>query len=147
MSTIGLEVFDTTVQKTNQWVNQLADQLGWENKHRVFQALRVTLHTLRDRLPVGEATQLAAQLPVLLAGFYYEDWKPTQTPSKERSKEEFLSHIREYFQDIGMEVDAEKIAREVFKLLSDQIAEGEITDIIAILPEDIRQLWPQAAHA
>lgn len=147
MSTIGLEVFDTTVQKTNQWVNQLADQLGWENKHRVFQALRVTLHTLRDRLPVGEATQLAAQLPVLLAGFYYEDWKPTQTPSKERSKEEFLSHIREYLQDIGMEVDAEKIAREVFKLLSDQIAEGEITDIIAILPEDIRQLWPQAAHA
>lgn len=146
MSSAGLEVFDTTVHKTNQWVNQLAEQLGWEDKHRVFQVLRVTLHTLRDRVPVEEATQLGAQLPILLAGFYYEDWKPAQTPHKERSKEEFLAPIRNYCQEVGLDTDPEPIARQVFRLLSDRIATGEIEEIVAMLPESIRDLWPQAAQ-
>lgn len=146
MASVGLDVFDTTLHKTNQWVNQLADQLNWEDKHRVFQALRVTLQALRDRVPVSEATQLASQLPILLAGFYYEDWQPTQTPSKERSKEAFLGRIQEYFQSVGVEADAEQVTRQVFRLLSERIAEGEIKDIVAILPQELRELWPQTLH-
>jgi len=46
MSTTGLAVFDNTVQKTNAWINDLAAELGWEDKHRVFQGLRTTLHAL-----------------------------------------------------------------------------------------------------
>lgn len=146
MSSTGLDVFDTTVHKTNQWVNQLAEQLGWDDKHRVFQLLRVTLQTLRDRVPVEEAAQLGAQLPILLAGFYYEDWKPAQTPHKERSKAEFLAPIRDYCQGVGLETDPELIAHQVFRLLSDRIATGEIEEIVAMLPESIRELWPQTAQ-
>ena len=52
MSTTGLEVFDRTVQKTNSWLNDLSQILQWDDKHKVYLALRATLHALRDRLTV-----------------------------------------------------------------------------------------------
>ncbi|MGC9526240.1 MAG: DUF2267 domain-containing protein [Limnospira sp.] len=74
MSTTGLSTFDTTVQKSNTWVADVAKILNWDNKENVFQGLRIVLHHLRDRLTVEEAVHLGAQLPILLAGFYYEGW-------------------------------------------------------------------------
>jgi uncharacterized protein (DUF2267 family) len=73
MSTTGLEIFDTTVQKTHIWLNEIMDELGWEdNWHRAYLALRTVLHELRDHLTTEEATDLGAQLPMLVRGFYYE---------------------------------------------------------------------------
>src|SRR6266851_4782007 len=72
MSTTGLEVFDTTVQKTNIWLKDIMQALGWEDRHKAYVALRITLHALRDRLTPEEASQLGAQLPMLIRGLYYE---------------------------------------------------------------------------
>jgi uncharacterized protein (DUF2267 family) len=44
-----LSIFDSTVQKTNTWIKDLAGKLGWDNNHDIFQALRITLQALRDR--------------------------------------------------------------------------------------------------
>jgi uncharacterized protein (DUF2267 family) len=71
MSTTGLDVFDTTVQKTNNWLNDLMQVLRWPDKHKVYLALRTTLHALRDRLTVEEVAHLGAQLPMLIRGFRY----------------------------------------------------------------------------
>lgn len=147
MSMTGLAVFDTTFQKTNTWINELATQLGWEDRHRTFQALRATLHALRDRLTVEEAAQLGAQLPILLTGFYYENWKPATSPNKERSKEEFLAHIRDYFQGIDPSIDAEQVVRAVFQLLTAKVTQGEIEDVVHMMPPQLKQLWPEAVRA
>lgn len=153
MSMTGLPVFDRTVQTTNTWVNDLAAELGWDDKHRAFQGLRVTLHALRDRLTAEEAAHLGSQLPILLGGFYYENWKPATNPSKERSKEEFLGHIRQYFENIqppespaiGFEV--EHLVRAVFKILAQRVTQGEIEDVVQMLPPELRDLWPQQVSA
>ena len=50
MSMTGLDVFDTTIHKTNTWLNDLAQELGGLDRHRSYLAMRVTLHALRDRL-------------------------------------------------------------------------------------------------
>jgi uncharacterized protein (DUF2267 family) len=54
MSATGLEAFDTTIQKTNSWLNDLMQVMDWSDRHKAYLALRATLHALRDRLPVEE---------------------------------------------------------------------------------------------
>jgi uncharacterized protein (DUF2267 family) len=143
MSMTGLSVFDTTVHKTNQWLNDLTLLRGWEDKNKSYRALRATLHALRDRLIVDEVAQLAAQLPMLVRGFYYEGWDPSGKPEKVRTEEEFLAHIARHFQD-DMEIDPEKVARAVFMVLSEHVSEGEVEDVRQVLPTPLKRLWPVA---
>ena len=46
------EVFGTTLEKTNRWVNEISDLLHWDDHHKAYHGLRAVLHVLRDRLPV-----------------------------------------------------------------------------------------------
>src|SRR5688500_5045170 len=62
----GTRVFDRTLHKTNLWLKELMDEMNWNNRERAYSALRATLHTLRDILPMNEVIQLGAQLPILL---------------------------------------------------------------------------------
>ena len=144
MSATGLKVFDTTLQKTNRWLNELMQLLGWGDRERAYLALRATLHALRDRLTVEEAAQLSAQLPMLVRGFYFEGWDPTGKPKKERHEEEFLTDIALAFPDEEV-VDAAQVTRAVFTLLAIHVSEGEIEDVRQLLPSGLRHLWP--AHA
>jgi uncharacterized protein (DUF2267 family) len=142
MSMTGLEVFDSTVHKTNSWLTDLTQVLQWPpDKHKAYLALRATLHALRDRLTVEEAAHLGAQLPMLVRGFYYEGWDPTGKPVKERHKEQFLAPIEQQFKGDDS-VDPEVVARAVFYLLSHRVTQGEIEDVKHVLPEELRSLWP-----
>lgn len=141
MSATGLDVFDTTIQKTNSWLNDVMYTLGWQDRHTAYLALRATLHALRDRLNVEEVAQLGAQLPMLIRGFYYEGWDPTGKPLHERHKEQFLAHIER--QSRGDDrIDPEEAARAVFTVLANRVTEGEIEDVKHVLPDAIRDLWP-----
>ena len=142
MSATGLDVFDTTLQKTHIWLNDVMSELNVPNKQGAYLALRVGLHAVRDRLPVEEVAQLGAQLPMLVRGFYYEGWDPTAKPVKERHREEFLGRIaREWNAD--ERVNPEMVARAVFSVLSRHVTEGELEDVRQALPEGIREMWAQ----
>ena len=141
MSMTGLPVFDTTLQKTNLWLKELMQLLDWDDRQKSYLALRATLHALRDRLTIEEVAQFAAQLPMLIRGFYYEGWDPTGKPERVRDEQEFLDRIALQFPDDAT-VDAEQVARAVFTLLSIQISAGEIEDVRQILPTELRRLWP-----
>ncbi|AKB78938.1 hypothetical protein MSHOH_2455 [Methanosarcina horonobensis HB-1 = JCM 15518] len=72
------------------------NELKWESKDRADQALRATLHTLRDRLTIEEIVQLAAQLPLPIKGMYYDGWIPRigQCYLKTwNSQEEFMNNF------------------------------------------------------
>ena len=142
MSTMHVEAFDTTLQKTNAWLNELMEDLAWQdNRHWAYLALRTGLHILRDHLTVEEATDLGAQLPMLIRGFYYEGWTLTGKPIKERNKEDFLDHIRQAFRH-DERINPEQVIRAVFRLLSRRVTEGEISDVKQLLPASLRKLWP-----
>src|SRR5262245_52945741 len=140
MSATGLDVFDTTIQKTNTWLNDVMYILGWQDRHAAYLALRATLRALRDRLIVEEVAQLGAQLPMLIRGFYYEGWDPTGKPLRERHKEQFLAHIERQFRRDDRN-DPEEVARAVFTVLANRVTEGEIEHIKHVLPDEIRCLW------
>jgi uncharacterized protein (DUF2267 family) len=128
MSMTGLEVFDTTVHKTNSWLKEVIQEIHRDDRRKAYDALRATLHALRDRLTVEEVAQLGAQLPMLIRGFYYEGWDPTRKPVKLRDREEFLGRVAEEFRTDDT-LNPELIARAVFKVLSNRVTAGEIEDV------------------
>ena len=142
MTTTGLDVFDRTVHKSNVWLNEMMQALGWSDRHGAYLALRVTLHALRDRLTLEEMAHLGAQLPLLIRGVYYDGWDPARQPLRMRTKEEFLDRIAAEFRSLDP-IDPEAIARAVFTVLSARVTEGEIADVKHVLPAEIRSLWPE----
>jgi len=140
METIEVEIFNKTLLKTRGWLKDLMEELDWEEPHKAYLALRAVLHVLRDRLTIEEAAQLAAQLPMLIRGFYYEGWDPSGKPLKERHQEEFLSHVKSYFKN-DEKIEPERVVRAVFKVLSKHISQGEIEDVKQTLPGKLRILW------
>ena len=135
--------FDRTVQKSRQWLQELCKDLGWHDEHRAYLALRAVLHGLRDRLTVEEVSQLGAQLPMLIRGFYYEGWKPRKIQPRNRHKDVFLKEI---WMAMGRpdDIDIEPITNAVFCLLCNKVSEGELRDIVSILPRELKKLWPCA---
>jgi uncharacterized protein (DUF2267 family) len=146
MSTIGLESIDHTVQLTHQWISELDQRLGWEDKHRSFRLLRTVLQALRDWLPVNEAASFGAQLPELLRGVYYEHWRPAATPVKPRHKADFIARIADAFKVDPFFVSEDAVAI-VFELLTDKLTRGEIENVRRALPADIRAIWPLPSRA
>ena len=141
MSATDLEAFDTTIHKTNSWLNDLVLALDWSDRHKAYLALRATLHALRDRLTVEEVAHLGAQLPMLIRGFYYEGWDPTGKPVKERHKEHFFARIEQQFRG-DASIDPEEIVQLVFAVIASRVTDGEIEDEKHILPTEVRELWP-----
>jgi len=145
MANTGLKAFDTTVEKTNIWLKEIMEDMGTDDRHRAYLALTAVLHALRDRLPVDEVVNLGAQFPMLIRGLYYEGWDPQCQPVK-HNRESFFQYIREHFRN-EPDMDADCVARAVFKVISNRIAEGEIKGVKSILPGDLRELWePEPAR-
>lgn len=144
MIATGIDAFDTTIHTTHRWLHELADLLGGrEDKPRAYRVLRAVLHALRDRLIPEEAVELGAQFPMLVRGFYYDGWRPIETPHRERSLETFLAHVGAILRPDP--IDPEAATRAVFKLLAHRISEGELQDVRHMLPKEVQELMPEVA--
>jgi uncharacterized protein (DUF2267 family) len=140
MSATGLEVFDKTLQTTNTWLKEIAEHIG-PDRQRCYHALRAVLFTLRDRLTPDEAADLAAQLPMLIRGIYYDGYRPAGKPERIRSREEFLHRIAEHLEQTRP-LGADEAARAVFAVLDHRLDPGERAEMKQNLPADIRTLFP-----
>jgi uncharacterized protein (DUF2267 family) len=141
MATTVHSIFTDPVQKAESWVNDLMDELNMHDPHRAWSILRGVLQALRDRLTPDEAVKLAAQMPEVIRGMYYEGWKLHDKPIRMRHRQDFFDRVMHHSRiQIGTEL--EPSVRGVFHLLSKRISEGEITDIVRTMPEELRELWP-----
>jgi len=141
MSNTGLEIFDTTLQETNHWLNIVMEELKTTDRHIAFRALRAGLHALRDRIGPVNAVHLGAQLPMLLRGAYYEGWRPAAESSRERHVEQFLKHVEVNLHG-NSQVSAEAVARATFSVLSECLDTGEVQKVLRLLPREMGVLWP-----
>ncbi len=141
MSQTGMAAFDSTLQTTNVWINEVMEELGCLDRHRAYVALRAVLHALRDRLSVDQAAALGAQLPMLVRGFYFEGWHPGGKPIKERHKNEFLAHVQAAFSG-DPRMDSEDMTRAVLRVVARHVSPGEVGHVKDTLPVEIRALWP-----
>jgi uncharacterized protein (DUF2267 family) len=143
MSATGLRSFDSTLQKTNIWLDDIMRELEWFDREWAYEALRVVLHALRDHLPIDESAQLAAQLPQLIRGLYYEGWDPSRSRAKERHWDEFTVQVADAFSRNPL-AHPGRVTEAVLKVLARHVSEGEIADVKHCLPEEIRRHWKQS---
>ena len=132
------EIIERSVEKTHIWLKEIAEELGGDRKD-AYRALRAVLHTLRDRLTVDVAAKLAAQLPTLIRGIYYEDWDPSRTPLPLHDVEAFLDHVVREGR-MGGETEASLAVTAVARVLRAHVSAGEINDVLAVLPDKFRVL-------
>jgi len=142
MSSTGLDVFDKTLQITNTWLDEIMQSLG-PDRQVAWHVLGSVLRALRDRLPLGLAAHLGAQLPLLVRGLYYDQWHPREEPTKWRSLEEFRGIIMEDLQRMRP-VNPTVAARAVFQVLNHYIDPGQVGKVRDALPEEIRRIWPES---
>jgi uncharacterized protein (DUF2267 family) len=142
MSDSGFSTFATTEDKTNRLLHEIEEAYGWpkERRNQSYAALRAVLHALRDRLPVDEAAQLGAQLPMLVRGLYYAEWDPSKVPVQ-MNREQFLQRIRAAF-PYEIEGDIEQLERTVLQALRHYITDGEWADVKAVMPKDLAAALP-----
>ena len=135
-----VDVVDRSVEKMNIWLRDMAFELGTPDRAEAYRELRAVLHTRRDRLTVDEAAQLAAQLPPLVRGIFYDGWDPSRTPKRYREAGDFLEHVRA---EAGLsgETEASYAVAGAARVLRAHVSEGELEDVVAVLPEPIRPLF------
>ena len=133
-------VFSSTLQKTNLWLKELGESLHWPDHHKAYHGLRAVLHALRDRLPVSEAAHLGAQLPMLIRGFYYEEWKPNSTPVKFKTAQEFYDAVKGNL-TIHQDINPKRLTEAVLRLLARHLGPEELQKLQAMFPLHLREIW------
>lgn len=144
MTEKGLEVIARNVQLAHDWINDLDCQLGWGDLHRSLRLLRVGLHALRDCLPIADAANFAAQLPLILRGLFYEQWRPTAAHIR-MDREAFIERIAGDFAPDQLEDSADAIGA-IFIVLEKKIGHGETAKLKHVLPHGVRDLWPKVKN-
>ncbi len=139
MTVTHLDVLDRSVEKAHVWINDLADELGTDDRQYAYRVLRAYLHALRDHLSVDEAAQLAAQLPIFIRGVFYEGWDPSGTPTRDRGVDPFLRRVaREAV--LGGETQASVAVSAASRVLSRHVSAGETASVLHMLPAALREL-------
>lgn len=134
---------DATVQQTNEWIQELCQELHTDDPQRAYLALRAFLHTARDQLTIEEVAQFAAQLPMLIRGIYYEGWDPTRNPARIRHRDEFLQRIGE--EAIFPDLDPVRVISAVTRVLNRHMSPGQTEQLLHSMSHEIRELMTTVA--
>lgn len=139
--------FDQHAQKGNHFLNQLLDELGENSsKESAQRILRAVLRTLRNYLTMEENFQLLAQLPVAIKGVYVDGWSPSWKKTGESKKiKGFLAEVIHEegiasWKDFSNEEEIFAAVKAVFRTIGKFASEGQLKDVEAVLPEDLKQL-------
>jgi len=133
-----VSVIERTVSKTNEWLERLCREMNNNDRQHAYALLRAVLHALRDRIGPEVSVHLAAQLPLLVRGVFYEGWDPGATPQK-LTLDEFINRV-EREANLRSAAEAASGARAVMQVLWDELAPGTMDHVIAVLPDEFAVL-------
>ena len=136
-----IHVFERTNHEAHEWVNDLAGRTGWSNEREVLRLLRTVLVNIRNHLPTDEMAQFSAQLPLILRGMFFEGWQPNKTPVRERHAADFVAATDGHVCDV-LDYQGTTDIKAVFNVINAHISRGEVADVRACLPQELRDMWP-----
>ena len=138
----NVEVLDRTIQQTNLWLDDIATHLGASDRQTAYHASRAVLLSVRDRIGIDNAAHLAAQLPLMIRGIFYENFHPAGTPTQEDTQDAFLKKISSLVSP-SIDLDPHKAAKSVLRVLYERIDPNEVAKVASLFPMPLRSLWPE----
>lgn len=144
--------FEKHAAKGNEFVNRLAAHLKDEdNRDRAGRVLRCVLKVLRDRITPEESFQLMAQLPMAIKAIYVDGWMPQRHHARIKTIHEFAEQVIKEdgllaWRDFSTVEDALQACEAVVKTIADYVTAGELHQVIAVLPEDMKASFLKWAH-
>jgi uncharacterized protein (DUF2267 family) len=82
------------LDEAREWLDQLAGELGTDDRAYVYRVLRAHLQTVRDRLPVEDALALSGSMPELIRSIYVEGWRPGRPTRRRLARAGFHERFR-----------------------------------------------------
>jgi len=132
------------VETAQRWIKDFEREMVWDDEQRAWTVVRAVLHALRDRLGDDESAQIAAQLPTLWRGVWFEGWRPHRAQDKSRTAETFLDLVRRHAAPLEL-FDVVAIVKAVFAVLARHLSKGEVDSIRGVLPAEIAAWMPNAS--
>jgi uncharacterized protein (DUF2267 family) len=128
---------ERSVEKTCEWIEETAFELGTDDRHEASSILKAVLHAMRDGITPEEAAQLAAELPDRLRWAFYEGWDPSRIPMTYHDRDEFLSRVAT---EAGLRgpTEAACAVASVMTVLERHVSAIEIDDVLGALPGQVR---------
>jgi len=117
-------------------------QAGQESRESVRRGVAAVLGALRDRLTPDEARQAAAQLPGELKAIWLAGELEGRRPVK-MHRREFYERVKKDA-GLGSIREAREMVLAVFAALKGQLSPGEVEDVWAQLPRDLKEVWEEA---
>jgi uncharacterized protein (DUF2267 family) len=139
--------FSRYALKANKLIKEVAVELGDEyNTDKASRVFRSVLHALRSRITIEESVELMAQLPMYVKAMYVDGWKVSKKQQRIRRINDFLDEVymessKMGFFDFPDDASILNAVIAVFRVLKSHVSEGEIEDIVSVLPKELKKLW------
>ena len=140
--------FEKYAIKGNEFVQLVTDELAVPTD-KAGRIIRAVFHSLRNRLTHEESFQLLAQLPMSLKGVYVDGWRFSKDFNRITHIADFLEEVRkedgrlaEF--DFGDLSNTKTAVAAVFKALKYFVSDGEIQDIMDVLPAALKKFVKQS---
>jgi uncharacterized protein (DUF2267 family) len=135
--------FEKYASKGNEFVHLVAEDLE-VSRNKAGRVIRAVLHALRNRLSHEDSFHLMAQLPMVFKGVYVDGWKFDKVYKRITHLTDFLDEVRQEDgglagYDFGNDIKAKQAVTAVFKGLNFLISEGEMNNIISVMPPQLKK--------
>ncbi|RNL87246.1 DUF2267 domain-containing protein [Sinomicrobium pectinilyticum] len=138
--------FETFAREAQTYIDQLAQELGHpDEKKRVLKIWRAVMHTIRDRIHLGESFDIIAPLPMILKGIYVEGWKYKEKPPLTYTTlEEMKSSVKALQSHYGersfpWKKSTEQIISDTLNSLQRYLPKEQLNHIKNQMPKEIKE--------
>jgi len=134
----------------DEFVKKVMEQLNIQDKNVAERGVQIVLSILSHRMTEEEAHDVADQLPqdlkrmwnnqVWITNYFFLSGKRLNY----RHKVQLLTLVENEILRENLPIHAEKLTQAVIHTLKEQITTGETEDIIAQMPEEIKEFYKAA---
>jgi uncharacterized protein (DUF2267 family) len=137
--------FNKYIQDGEQFIREVAIATGTPTDiAKGGRFLRAVLHAFRRLLPPTASLNLISQFPMLMKAIYVDGWKISKEEIHIRHLGDFIESVREEGgpatkSHFTTDYEVEQAIHAVFSVLKKHVSEGEINDVLATLPDELRR--------